>query len=358
MEKLVKTWAKVVANGWPVTPHLAEVTGSKYLFRKPSGRSVRSLSDGAAGLRMLARLRICALCCRRASGPRHDNRRSRGPRRAIDLNFREFLHHKIPAREIIVGHYRGLRDLQQAGERVGVVVRHGWEHLYRRDVPPYNGDESFPSPDEGNKRSVPARYHELYVANCGVVDPRVTALPRGVDHHHYPWRLVLARSDRPKPGLAYCNFSLGSPTQPRYWARRVVVYRMLKDRDWITFENMGNRHGVYDISSFQFYRRLDRHRFTISPEGNGIDCYRTWEALYLRSIPIVQRSTEMEHFSDLPILFTDDYGELTPDYLEDQYARMLETDYRIEKLYLSHWKRRLEDSIRRQSAAPARATKR
>jgi hypothetical protein len=194
-------------------------------------------------------------------------------------------------------------------------------------------------------RSIPSEYRALYVVNCGVVDPRVTALPKGVDHHRHPWRLVLARSDRPKTGLAYCNFSLGSPTQPRYTARRRAVYRTIENRDWITFENMGKRHGVYDISPLQFYRRLARHRFTISPNGNGIDCYRTWEALYLGSIPIVQRSPEMAHFSDLPILFTDDYGELTPGYLEDQYARMLETDYCIEKLYLSYWKRRLERSI-------------
>jgi len=259
-------------------------------------------------------------------------------------------------REIIVAHYPGLRKLQQAGERVGVVVRHGWEHQYWPDVPPYNGDESFPSSFEDNKRSVPAHYRELYVINCAVDDPRVRALPRGIHRHHHPWRLVLNRTDRAKTGLAYCNFSHGSPTQPRYTARRTAVYETLKDRDWITFENMGNRHGVYDLSSFQFYRRLDRHRFTISPEGNGIDCYRTWEALYLRSIPIVQRSPEMEHFSDLPILFTDDYGELTPDYLEDQYARMLETDYRIEKLFFSYWKRRLEESIERHSTAPAHTT--
>jgi hypothetical protein len=268
------------------------------------------------------------------------------------LKFREFLYHNIPMREIIVGHYRGLHALQRAGERVGVVVRHGWEHLYWREVSPYNGDKSFPSSFEGNQRSVPTGYRELYVVNCGVTDPRITALPKGVPNNSKPWRLVLARAGRPKADLAYCNFALGAPGMTRYTERREAVYRTLKDRDWITFENMGNRHGVYDISSFQFHQCLDRHRFTISPEGNGIDCYRTWEALYLRSIPIVQRSPEMEHFSDLPILFTDNYGELTPGYLNDQYARMLETDYRIEKLYLSYWKRRLAESIRRQSTAP------
>ncbi len=41
------------------------------------------------------------------------------------MKFREFLKHKIPMREIIVGNYRGLRKQQQAGECLGIIVRHG-----------------------------------------------------------------------------------------------------------------------------------------------------------------------------------------------------------------------------------------
>ncbi|MBW1789096.1 MAG: hypothetical protein JRK53_21195 [Deltaproteobacteria bacterium] len=264
------------------------------------------------------------------------------------MKFREFLQHKIPMREIIVGRYRGLKKLQQAGERTGVIVRHGWEHLYWKDVPPYNGDESFPSRHSGNERSIPEGYRELYVVNCGVVEPRVTALPKGIYPHRHPWRLVRARPERPKTRLAYCNFSLGALHQPCYLEKREAVYAALRDRRWITFENMGNRFGSYGLSPLSFYRHMSRHKYTISPEGNGIDCHRSWEALYLKSIPIVQHSVEMAHFRDLPILFTKDYSELTPEYLKGRYERILETDYCIEKLYLSYWKRRVEASIRRQ----------
>ena len=118
----------------------------------------------------------------------------------------------------------------------------------------------------------------------------------------------------------------------------------------MTFENMGNAYGDYDLSRFAYYRRVAQRRFTLSPEGNGVDCHRTWEALYLKSIPIVQRSPEMQHFDDLPMLFTDDYSELTPDYLEEQDSRILETDYVIEKLYLSHWWDQIEATIARYSA--------
>ena len=31
--------------------------------------------------------------------------------------------------------------------------------------------------------------------------------------------------------------------------------------------------------------------FVASPSGNGLDCHRTWEALLLRSIPIVKVQT-------------------------------------------------------------------
>lgn len=237
--------------------------------------------------------------------------------------------------------------LQRIGEPLGIVIRHGWEHVNRSPVPHYNGDESYPSCYRDNAQSVGDRFRELYVVNCCTKDPRVTALPKGVTPHRHPWRLAWAQPCRRKTELAYCNFSLGNLTQPRYVEKREAVLQTLRNKSWLTFENVGNRFGTYDLTLLRYYQRVCQHRFTISPEGNGIDCHRTWEALYLKSIPIVQRSTEMSHFEDLPILFTDDYSELTPAYLNEQYARILDTDYRINKLNFSHWERLILDSISR-----------
>ena len=40
-----------------------------------------------------------------------------------------------------------------------------------------------------------------------------------------------------------------------------------------------------------FYRRiLLNYMFVICPEGNGIDTHRMWEALYLRTIPIIKKN--------------------------------------------------------------------
>jgi len=58
----------------------------------------------------------------------------------------------------------------------------------------------------------------------------------------------------------------------------------------------------------------------------------------MKTIPIVKRSQHMLAFSDLPILFVDDYTTLTPEYLTSCYERMLDQEYNFEKLEFSYWK--------------------
>lgn len=54
----------------------------------------------------------------------------------------------------------------------------------------------------------------------------------------------------------------------------------------------GSRHGHEDTFSKSLdYRLAVRHaKFVISPPGNGMDCHRTWEAIYLGAVPVVLRS--------------------------------------------------------------------
>jgi hypothetical protein len=54
--------------------------------------------------------------------------------------------------------------------------------------------------------------------------------------------------------------------------------------------------------------------FEASPRGKGLDCFRTWEALFLGSIPIVQSSSLDPLFLDegLPVAIVESYREVTP----------------------------------------------
>ena len=50
--------------------------------------------------------------------------------------------------------------------------------------------------------------------------------------------------------------------------------------------------------------------FVPSPAGNGLDCHRTWEALYLGAVPVILKS-EFCGDSSWPVLVIDKWKELT-----------------------------------------------
>jgi len=50
--------------------------------------------------------------------------------------------------------------------------------------------------------------------------------------------------------------------------------------------------------------------FEISPQGNGLDCHRTWEALLLGTIPIVKSSSMDTLLRTFPVLILSDWNEL------------------------------------------------
>lgn len=78
------------------------------------------------------------------------------------------------------------------------------------------------------------------------------------------------------------------------------------------------------ITNFRdYYIDLAGTRFVISPEGNGVDCVRTWEALYLKTIPIVTNCINVSFYSDLPILVLNSWKDFKGiNFSEDLYIKM------------------------------------
>jgi hypothetical protein len=88
----------------------------------------------------------------------------------------------------------------------------------------------------------------------------------------------------------------------------------------------------------KYMEELSRYKFAVSPEGNGVDCHRTWECLYLGVIPIVKKSICMSFFGELPILFVDDYNIITKEYLEQKYNEFKKREFSLDKLNLDYWR--------------------
>lgn len=103
-----------------------------------------------------------------------------------------------------------------------------------------------------------------------------------------------------------------------------------------------------EISPDTYFETLPSYKFVISPEGNGIDCHRHYEALIAGCIPIIERHPLTEgKYQDCPVLWTNDYSEITPTYLEAKYEEMKTKVYDFSRLFLSFYPSNLQDDIKK-----------
>jgi len=96
---------------------------------------------------------------------------------------------------------------------------------------------------------------------------------------------------------------------------------------------------------------LKRSKFILSPGGIGLDCYRHWEALYMGTIPVLEHLNRKDGWyrtlSDLPVAWIDSYDNLTPQWLQYEYARIIQNyqRYNYEKLTKGWWIQMIERQL-------------
>ena len=134
----------------------------------------------------------------------------------------------------------------------------------------------------------------------------------------------------PKENFVYMNFNKNT-----YPSERNKVWDTFKYHDWVLKTS--------NLSMEKFYFDVASSKFIISPRGNGVDCHRTWEALYLRTIPIVKRSTHMKEFEDLPIFFVDNWNEVCYNTLVEFYEKVKHNLYNLDKMKISYWRKRINN---------------
>lgn len=66
----------------------------------------------------------------------------------------------------------------------------------------------------------------------------------------------------------------------------------------------------HPITPKQYRDLVLRSQFVLSPPGNGPDCHRTWEALYLGATPIVHRDSWPFLEKNLPVISVGDWSEI------------------------------------------------
>lgn len=131
----------------------------------------------------------------------------------------------------------------------------------------------------------------------------------------------------PKQVLAYWNMNIStSPNERR--------------KSYEHFSSKSFCLTIHHPIPFKNYvRNLLKSHFIVSPRGSGLDCHRTWEALYFGAIPIVKHSGIDELFLDLPVLLIDNWSEISQELLNIKLDQIHQKNHREEKLWFPYWHR-------------------
>jgi len=172
-----------------------------------------------------------------------------------------------------------------------------------------------------------------FAINTTYKHPDLITIPAGIwtsegrayyqHHHKIEWfkenreRLFNKEKDT---SIVYCNWGDTNPERKKIIEKLNVKYK------WIS-----------GISYKEYCEDMASYKFIISPNGNGLDNHRTWEALYLGCIPVVIDHYIYDGYPDLPIIRVKDYSELTEKILKES----LEKEYNYEKMYLEYWKNKI-----------------
>ncbi len=172
-----------------------------------------------------------------------------------------------------------------------------------------------------------------FAQNCIIDHPKVTRIPIGLDYHTliptrkktfhwtspeiHPWGIKQPPIEQEQQLITLKMKS------PPFWYRRIKAYANFQFL-------MTTRYGKVDrVDAYEtipkdlvFYepakctrlacwKNMIKHAFVISPQGNGLDCHRTWEAICLGSVPIVKSSGLNPLFDNLPVWIVNDWSEVT-----------------------------------------------
>ena len=182
--------------------------------------------------------------------------------------------------------------------------------------------------------NIPSNVKKWYMTNCMTEEPgHLICIPFGILDDEAADKLVQT-PQLDKKNWLYANFQ--TYTLERFYLKSQLGAKSMS-QDWITFVSEAKPIEEY-------FRDISEHRYVMCPDGNGIDCFRTWETLYLGSIPIVKRSRVTEQFSDLPMLIVDDLFSVTLEMLEEKYEEILLKKDNLDKAKLSYWTKIFKES--------------
>ena len=195
-----------------------------------------------------------------------------------------------------------------------------------------NGDEE--APGEYAYLLEDKKLIRWFAMNATIQHPKLIAIPiggGGMSRSHkeaYIHELVMYPPE--KEELLYINF------RPDNHGERALALDYFADKNFCLIDA--------PCSPRDFLEKVSSAKYTLCPRGNGLDTHRVWETLLLGSIPVLKRNTLDHLYSDLPVLFVDEWSDVTPTLLEDRYEELENGSYNFEKLTADYWLKKISSA--------------
>lgn len=208
--------------------------------------------------------------------------------------------------------------------------------------------------EEFNKFINDPRVVHWFAQNLVVKHPKVSIIPIGLDYH------TLTQGNRPSWGPSATPLEQEALLKLTRKESLPLAQRQLKcysnfhflmtthyGQDRVEAVEKIPKHLVYyephNTTRLECWKHQIKYAFVISPNGNGYDCHRTWEALCLGCIPVIKRCpiSTLNLFEGLPVLLVDDWSDLNLDLLKQTVSFVAENTWNLQKLNLNYWKQQI-----------------
>lgn len=207
----------------------------------------------------------------------------------------------------------------------------------------HNGDTTFNEVDVSLK---PKCIQKWYGQNINVKNnDEIISLPIGLERSHWSnnrYGIYGFKHDKIydfsnkeviKNNICYINFNINTNKKKREW-----IPPFFFNFEWCKIM-LGGINGSLDT---YFNDCLNSH-YILCPEGNGIDCHRNWEILYLGSIPIIENNYFVnEVYGDLPVMIVDDFKNINKPLLLEYIKHYENNNFNNEKLKFSYWEKMIK----------------
>lgn len=177
-----------------------------------------------------------------------------------------------------------------------------------------------------------------YAQNNTIIDQKVISIPIGLENLNYL-----------NNGLIF-KFKINNVPHLNKIFVCFNVHTNYKERQHclLTFKNYSHAYIIEErINNNTFFGLMKSMKFIASPSGNGLDCHRTWEAIYLNVIPVLLKDDFSIQFVDLPIFLInkwEDFLSLSENDLNDLYIKIL-SEKSKNKINFSYWEKIIKNTL-------------